>query len=94
VSVTTPKYRLIDLIHDPGVKHAPELSRQLFDRDADPFEQTDLIESPDGDLPPDVQQALEGYLAESTPPWGVPPSEEKLEEMELNQLRALGYVIQ
>jgi len=27
------------------------------------------------------------------PPWGVTPQDVKLNEMELNQLRALGYVI-
>lgn len=95
VSVTTDRWRLIDPIHDAGVEHAPEVrQRMLFDRGEDPLEQKNLAEGPESQIPPEVEQALQGYLGETTPPWGTAPPERKLEQMELNQLRALGYVIQ
>jgi hypothetical protein len=36
----------------------------------------------------------EKYLADDQPPWGVAPGTVELEEMQLNQLKALGYKIE
>jgi hypothetical protein len=36
----------------------------------------------------------DGYLADNQPPWGVPAEVVELEEMQLNQLKALGYNIE
>lgn len=94
VAVTTGPYRLIEPIREEGAEPAADLQRELFDHRSDPMEQKNLVSAPDGELPAQVQQALDGYLPKTPPPWGVPPGERELEEMELNQLRALGYVVQ
>ena len=65
---------------------------ELYDHRTDPWETRDL--AGDGsNLPAELQSALSSYLAQNTPPWGSTPDDVKLNEMELNQLRALGYVI-
>ena len=73
---------------------APPKARkvELYDHRTDPWEKKDLA-SDDSKLPPELQNALRSYLASNKPPWGVTPEDVKLNEMELNQLRALGYVI-
>jgi arylsulfatase A-like enzyme len=63
---------------------------QLFDRRDDPRELRDLA----GEDPETLERlaaAADGYLAEE-PTWGAPPTRE-VGELELNLLRALGYVI-
>jgi arylsulfatase A-like enzyme len=68
---------------------------ELYDHATDPWEKENLAED-DGNggrkLPPDIAELVKAYQAETTTVWG-PPGEEELNEMELNQLRALGYVI-
>ena len=65
---------------------------ELYDHRTDPWEKRDL--AADGTpIPADLQAALTAYLVPTKPPWGVTPQDVKLNEMELNQLRALGYVI-
>jgi len=66
---------------------------QLFDHRNDPWEKNDLAPGDAANLPPEIQDALRSYVATSTPPWGQGAAEVQLQEMELNQLRALGYVI-
>jgi len=92
-SVVGP-YRFIDAIREAGTQPAADLVPELFDRRTDPVEHRNLLASGAGDPPPEVQQALDAYLAHREPPWGEAAAEVKLEEMELNQLRALGYVIE
>ncbi len=65
----------------------------LFDAANDPLERENEAE-----LQPELTQELRGlaeaYLEHSPPPpWGVGPVEVELDEMEANQLRALGYAI-
>ncbi|MEE2672161.1 MAG: sulfatase [Myxococcota bacterium] len=63
---------------------------QLFDATNDPGELDDRAE----DLPDELirlRETANAYL-QTTPPWGDAPTRE-IEELELNQLRALGYAI-
>ncbi len=87
-------YRFIDAIREEGAQPAADLARELFDRRTDPLEQRNLLGPGRGDPPREVQEALDAYLARRDPPWGGEVPEVKLEELELNQLRALGYVIE
>jgi arylsulfatase A-like enzyme len=65
---------------------------QLFDASDDPEESVDVLESA-----PEVAQALReraaAFLTPKPTPWGVAPVKVEIDEMQLNQLRALGYVI-
>jgi len=67
-------------------------SVEIYDAVADPMEQTDLA-----DERPEAVEAYrstaEAYRKENQPPWGVDAGSVELEEMQLNQLRALGYKI-
>jgi arylsulfatase len=92
-SVVGP-YRFIDAIREEGTTPARDVSTELFDRRTDPLEHHDLLALGEGSVPTDVQDALEAYLARQDPPWAVPTPEVRLDEMELNQLRALGYVLE
>lgn len=68
---------------------------ELYDHATDPWEKQNLAEvDANGGrrLPPDLAALVESYLASPRVNWGK-PSEVELNEMELNQLRALGYVI-
>lgn len=87
-------WRRLAPIEEDGAEPAPDLRPALFDARSDPAEQRNLAEQPGFAMPPETDEALARHLAERTPPWGIPPVEVKLEEMELNQLRALGYVIE
>jgi hypothetical protein len=68
---------------------------ELYDHAKDPWEKQNIAAS-DGNggkqLPPDIQKLVSDYLALPTVAWGK-PVEVDLNEMELNQLRALGYVV-
>jgi arylsulfatase A-like enzyme len=69
---------------------------ELFDRTADPGEQTNLIAN--GADPNEraiaMRKMADDYLANRESPWGVAPVEVELGKMQLDQLRALGYVIE
>jgi arylsulfatase A-like enzyme len=69
---------------------------EYFDHTSDPWEAKNLAASKnggDGSLPTELGQAIDTYLNEPPVTWGK-AKEVELDEMELNQLRALGYVIQ
>ena len=68
-----------------------EIQEELFDAKSDPQELTDLSEQRSEDLEPMRSRARE--LAETDPVWGKPETRE-LDELELNQLRALGYELE
>ena len=84
-SVTFSGQRLIETRTQPT-------RLQYFDREHDRAEQRDLAkERPDAVAP--LHALLEEYRQSARSPWGEPPVEVELDEMRLNQLRALGYVI-
>ena len=68
---------------------------EYFDITQDPWEAKNLAATANGGqkkLPPELDQAIDGYLNLPPVAWGK-PKEIPLDEMELNQLRALGYVV-
>jgi arylsulfatase A-like enzyme len=68
---------------------------EYFDHTSDPWEAKNLALTANGGngaLPPELSQALDAYLQEPPVAWGK-PKEVELNEMELSQLRALGYVV-
>ena len=63
---------------------------EFYDSSADPREATNRA----GENPPELQPMIERinrYLNDSEPPWGVESPTVEVDEMRLNQLRALGY---
>jgi arylsulfatase A-like enzyme len=68
---------------------------EYFDHSTDPGETKNLAAPSNGGtgaLPPALAQALDDYVGAPPVAWGK-AKEVQLEEMELNQLNALGYVI-
>ena len=63
---------------------------ELYDKRADPREQHNIV----GEQP-EVTEALKeravGYLKSPPPPWGEDTPSVEIDEMQMNQLRALGY---
>jgi arylsulfatase A-like enzyme len=85
VAVADGAYRLVHRVA------APEKD-ELYDRSRDPREQRDLsAELPD--VASRLRAEAEAYLESPPPPWGGPAPRVELEDMEINQLRALGYAI-
>jgi predicted RNA-binding protein YlqC (UPF0109 family) len=70
----------------------PEES-ELFDTSADPKEQNNVL-SKDGAEADAMRTLIQGYEKRDTAPWGKKPGVAELDEMRLNQLRALGYAIE
>lgn len=64
----------------------------FFDTQSDPGEQNDLYHPGDPDAEPLLELAREHYQAAKSP-WGVQARRVELDEMRLNQLRALGYAL-
>jgi hypothetical protein len=69
---------------------------EFYDHAQDPWEARNLAQpGPDGvrRLPEPIHAAVQEYLAMPPAAWGAPVDVE-LDEMELHQLKALGYVVQ
>ena len=83
VSVTEGPYRLL--------RRSPEGESELYDRSSDPREQRDV-----GDREPEVRERLAAlaaeYLERPPAPWS--GAEVELDESQLEELRALGYVVE
>ena len=84
VSVTEGHHRLIRWADEPG-------SAELYDLERDPREQSNRI-AEEAEVAERLQGLLGAYLAGAPPPWE--PAEVSIEDMDLRQLRALGYVIE
>lgn len=65
---------------------------ELFDRRSDPLEVKNVIQD-DPELASHMRTIAKEYLERTTSPWGTGTSNVELNEMELNQLRALGYAV-
>jgi hypothetical protein len=66
------------------------ISVEFYDSSTDPWEATNRsAENPAG-LQPMVEW-IDRYLNDSEPPWGVESPTIEVDELRLNQLRALGY---
>ena len=85
VSVTDRNQRLFATLRSD----APP---QLYDRAADPTEQHDLAAA-DPESAKRLRGLVDDYARSARAPWGESPREVELDELRLNQLRALGYVV-
>ncbi len=71
---------------------APERT-ELYDKSVDPHEQRNIA----GEQPEVTERLTEravGYLKSPPPPWGEDAPSVEIDEMRMNQLRALGYGVQ
>jgi arylsulfatase A-like enzyme len=85
VSVTDDSLRLFLPVRRPQ-------RAELYDHAADPGETKNLAE----ERPEEVTRLraiADAYLERNESPWGSQPAEVELDEMQLGQLRALGYVV-
>jgi arylsulfatase len=92
-SVVGP-HRFIDRIPETGSALGDAVVPEWFDRRTDPLELRNLLSTDHPAPPREVEEALASYLDRREPPWDGAVPEVRLEEMELQQLRALGYVIE
>jgi arylsulfatase A-like enzyme len=85
VSVTEGSLRLVLPVKEPRFV-------ELYDLAADPGEKHNLAGERTADRDRLVKVAT-SHVEGATIPWGKPPGEVELDELRLNQLRALGYVV-
>jgi len=69
-----------------------EAVEELFHRASDPEEFVD-VSSEHPEVAERLGRWVDGYLESDPSPWGVEVPEVEIDDMELNQLRALGYAI-
>lgn len=84
VAVAHDGYRLVQPL-------APGEASSLYQIAEDPMEQVDLIEE-EPERARILGERVEAYLEQSEPPWR--PEEVEIDDMNLRQLRALGYVVE
>ena len=84
VSVTEGRFRLIEPVGEPD-------KAELFELDTDPREQANRV-SDEPEVAARLRAQVDAYLGSAPPPWK--PNEVKVDDMDLKQLRALGYVIE
>jgi arylsulfatase A-like enzyme len=85
VAGTEGSYRLVYPARNPE-------GLMLYDRDSDVREQRNIAEE-EPETAARLRQRAEGYLASPPPPWGDQTPSVEIDDMDLNQLRALGYVL-
>ncbi|MGH0031861.1 MAG: sulfatase [Myxococcota bacterium] len=95
---TTNAASLVSVAHD-GKRLITEIDSEehvteFYDHTVDPGEQTDLLKEDGADASAHRKLVDEYVELEGTSPWGEEPTSVELDEMRLNHLRALGYVIQ
>jgi arylsulfatase A-like enzyme len=83
VSVTDERMRMFFPVKQPA-------DAELYDQMTDRLEQTNLAKERPEELAT-YRTLVEGYLAADEPPWGTSPGIVELDELELHQLKALGY---
>jgi arylsulfatase A-like enzyme len=85
VSLTEGSLRLLYPLNKPEMA-------ELYDLAADPGERENLATARAEDRDR-LAAAIEGHMDGAAIPWGQEPAEVQLDELRLNQLRALGYVV-
>jgi arylsulfatase A-like enzyme len=83
VSVTDERMRMFFPVKDPA-------AAELYDESSDPLEKTNVAKQRPEELAT-YRKLAEGYLAADQPPWGTGAGIVEIDELELNQLKALGY---
>jgi hypothetical protein len=71
---------------------APERT-ELYDKSADPREQRNIA-GEQLEVTEALKERAVGYLNSPPPPWGEDAPSVEIDEMQMNQLRALGYGVQ
>jgi arylsulfatase A-like enzyme len=85
VSFTEGRWRLIYRAHRPK-------QSELYDKWEDPQELRDVAED-HPEILEDLNVKADAYLKNNLPPWGDDAPSVEIDEMKMNQLRALGYGI-
>jgi len=85
VSVTEDNMRLVWRVETPR-------RSELYDLDSDPGEHENLYDA-ENEAAGRLQSVAREYYESGQAPWGVDAVEVEIDELRLNQLRALGYVI-
>ena len=83
VSVTDERMRMFFPVKNPE-------DAELYEQATDRLEQTNLAKERPEELAT-YRSLAEGYLAADEPPWGAAAGIVELDELELHQLKALGY---
>ncbi len=88
----TEERSMVSLTHGDKRLMREGTEQRLYDRTHDIAEQNDL--SKDQEIPEELETLMTEYAERAGDvPWGVAPTEVELDELRLNHLRALGYVI-
>jgi arylsulfatase A-like enzyme len=87
VAVTHEGFRFVYRLDAEGAAQ-----EELFDRRADPLERDDVLDE-HPEVAGRMRELARAYLEPRPAPWGVETPTVELDEMELNQLRALGYAV-
>ena len=90
VAVTRGDHRFVLQIGEETPRDPTRES--LFDASTDPLERENRIED-EPELARELRAIADAYLESPPAPWGAGPLEVELDEMEANQLRALGYAV-
>jgi arylsulfatase A-like enzyme len=78
---------------DPKLGPDPDARKEtLFDASTDPLERVDVL-SEQPEIAAELRAVADAYQQSPPPPWGTGPTRVEMNEMEANQLRALGYAI-
>lgn len=92
IAVTLGPHRYVLQI-GTGEPSDPEVE-SLFDASQDPLERRNVLEE-QPEVAEDLRALADEYLESPPPPWGGGgPVEVEIDEMEANQLRALGYAVE
>jgi arylsulfatase A-like enzyme len=86
VAIRERSFRYVQFRNPKGKVH-----EELFDADRDPDERENRLDE-ETEVAQRLRDQVDAYLA-SEPPWKDKPARLKLDEMQLNQLRALGYAV-
>lgn len=94
VDAKTPIIAVVDETHRLITTRPPtgEWAEELFDTSEDPAELKNVLDEEE-DIAENMRSLIDGYIENRAAPWGVSTPEIELDQMELNQLRALGYAI-
>ncbi len=86
IPIVALNWRSWRLIYDARLPERP----QLFDKEMDPGEQRDLA-SAEPEVVDELLARVQRYLSRTDAPWGDETPVIEIDEMQLQQLRAIGY---
>ena len=92
IAINTAKNYLVSRSRRPPGKDVEVEDAEYYDRTTDPEESRDLWDERREEAQ-ELRDLVARYREQARSPWGVVPEEVELDELRLNHLRALGYVI-